>query len=220
MFMLMEWADGAMMDYLPTGPNETLCRESGYQLGLIHSAPVDAFSHMSGAGISNIESTLQDVDLLERKWRVAGGDNPVIAYAINWLRDHVQMADGPRSLTHGDYRGHNMLQKDDRIAAILDWEHGRVTHPARDFGYSRAFIDAIGGWDCFTQAYVAGGGAVPTDEALHYFEILASVFIITVIAQIGNNYTGSATQQLATAASVVHRGPVQMRRLIELLDLA
>lgn len=218
-FMLMEWADGAMMEYTPTVPNEVLCRDSGFQLGRIHSAPVEDFAHVVGAGVSSVDQTLADIDVLEKKWRDARGNNAVIAYAINWLRDHVQMAQGPRSLTHGDYRGHNMLQKDEQITAILDWEHGRITHPARDFGYSRSFIDAIGGWDLFTEAYVAGGGTIPEPEAVRYFEIFASVFILTVLAQIANGYSGAATQQLATAASVVHRGPIQMDRLIELLDL-
>lgn len=219
-FMLMEFADGAAMEYTPTVSNAALCREAGYQLGRIHKAQVEHFPHVAGAALSNVEQTLLDLDALEEKCRATRGSNAVVAYAMNWLRTHVERAAGPRSLTHGDYRGHNMLHKDGQLTAILDWEHGRISHPARDFGYSRSFIDAIGGWDIFVQAYIEAGSIVPDPEAVRYFEILASVFIITVLAQIGNGYSGSPTQQLATAASVVHRGPIQMKRLIDLLELA
>lgn len=218
-FMIMEWADGAMLGFTPREPNPGLCREAGFQLALIHRAPVEDFAHVAGAGMSGTAQMLADIELQEKKWRDAGGSDAVVAYAINWLRDHAELAEGPRSLVHGDYRGHNMLQKDGKLTAILDWEHGRISHPARDFGYSRTFIDAIGGWDLFAEGYVEAGGSMPDLRVIHYFEVFASLFKTAVLTQIASGYRGEATQQLATAASVVHQGPIEMMPLIRLLDL-
>lgn len=219
-FMIMEWADGAMLGFTPREPNPSLCRETGFQLGLVHTAPIEDFSHVEGAGISNRDQMLADIEAQEKKWRDAQGSNAVVAYAINWLRDHVDLAEGARSMTHGDYRGHNLLQKDGQLTAILDWEHGRIANPARDFGYSRTFIEAIGGWELFTEGYVEAGGVVPDARAIHYFDVFASLFKTAVLAQIASGYRGEPTQQLATAAAVIHQGPLEMMPLIELLDLA
>lgn len=218
-FMVMEWADGAMMGWTPTFRDEALCRECGFQLGRTHSVPLEDFAHVPGYGRKPSEQMRDDIALRGEKWRKAGGREAVMAHALQWLADRVELADSAMSLIHGDYRGHNILQKDGVVTAILDWEHARIANPAQDLGYARSFPDVLGSWDIFLDGYVAGGGVIPAPEVLRFHEVFATVFTLAVITEIDQQYFGRANQQLATAATIAHRHKFEMARLIGLLDL-
>lgn len=218
-YMVMEWADGAMMGWTPTFRDEDLCREAGFQLGKVHSVPLADFAHVPGHGRKPSEQMREDIALRGKKWRDAGGTEAVMAHAVEWLADRADLADSAVSLIHGDYRGHNILQKDGVITAILDWEHARIANPAHDLAYARTFPDVLGSWEIFLEGYVAGGGKLPAPEVLRFHEVFASVFTLAVIKEIDQQYVGRANQQLATAATIAHRGKFEMARLIELLDL-
>ena len=41
----------------------------------------------------------------------------------------------PPTVVHGDYRLGNMIVRDGRIAAVLDWEMGAIGDPRADVGY-------------------------------------------------------------------------------------
>ncbi|WIW89495.1 phosphotransferase [Sphingobium sp. V4] len=218
-FMVMHWADGAMMGWTPTFRDEVLCRECGYQLGLVHGIPVEQFPHVPGANSKTSEQLLLDIEIREKKWRDSGGTDAIIAYGLNWLRQRIALSDGPRSVVHGDYRGHNILQKEGVITAILDWEHARIANPAHDFGYLGDFPDALGSWKMFVEGYVDAGGIVPDDEILHFYGVYATVFTLVVLTEIRGGYSGLPQQQLATAAAVLYRRPLEMKRLAKLIGL-
>jgi Phosphotransferase enzyme family len=68
-------------------------------------------------------------------------------------------ADRPRRLVHGDVGFHNMMMRDGRLAAILDWELTHIGDPAEDIGYIRApLLKPLKPWDKFVATYVAEGG--------------------------------------------------------------
>ena len=59
---------------------------------------------------------------------------PLLEMAAAWLRDNGPVA-ARISITHGDYRIGNFLERDDRITAILDWELVRLGDPVEDLGW-------------------------------------------------------------------------------------
>jgi aminoglycoside phosphotransferase (APT) family kinase protein len=65
------------------------------------------------------------------------GPEPILADALGWLRAHVPDG-GEVVLVHGDYRTGNMVFRDERIAAILDWEFALPGDPMRDVAWALA----------------------------------------------------------------------------------
>jgi aminoglycoside phosphotransferase (APT) family kinase protein len=90
--------------------------------------------------------------------------NPPMSVAtelvFSFLLSHPLPADRPRRLVHGDVGFHNMMMRDGRLAAILDWELTHIGDPAEDIGYIRAPpLKPLMSWDKFVATYyVAEGG--------------------------------------------------------------
>jgi aminoglycoside phosphotransferase (APT) family kinase protein len=51
-----------------------------------------------------------------------------------WLSEHAPAPTG-QVLVHGDFKPGNMLLRDGRIAALLDWETAHIGDPAEDLGW-------------------------------------------------------------------------------------
>ncbi len=101
------------------------------------------------------------VDGLAQQFADAGGDRPIIALGLRWLRDNLPARVDP-VLNHGDYRLGNLLAEDSRLTGVLDWElahfgdrhedlafgcmavwrFARVDRPALGLGPLQAYIDA------------------------------------------------------------------------------
>jgi aminoglycoside phosphotransferase (APT) family kinase protein len=61
--------------------------------------------------------------------------HPVIAWAAEWLRGHLPVADHV-VLVHGDYRSGNFLYAEPgEITAVLDWELAHLGDPHEDLGW-------------------------------------------------------------------------------------
>ena len=80
-------------------------------------------------------SALMQVEYWEDRIARAGfRKKPVIAYAVNWLKDNLVENDRI-CLVHGDYRSGNYIARNGRIAAILDWELVHLGDPLDDIAY-------------------------------------------------------------------------------------
>jgi aminoglycoside phosphotransferase (APT) family kinase protein len=65
-----------------------------------------------------------------------GDEDPTLAAALDWLRQHCPLEDEPEVLCWGDARLANALIADDlSVAAMLDWEEAAVAPPGVDVGY-------------------------------------------------------------------------------------
>jgi aminoglycoside phosphotransferase (APT) family kinase protein len=73
---------------------------------------------------------------VERYARFAGDEDPTLAAALGWLREHTPEEDEPEVLCWGDARMANTLIADDlSVAAMLDWEEAVIAAPGVDVGY-------------------------------------------------------------------------------------
>ncbi|MDR5587533.1 MULTISPECIES: phosphotransferase [Clostridium] len=64
------------------------------------------------------------------------GDNIVkkINYIVNYNKEMLLELDKNISLIHGDFQGTNILVKDNKISAIIDWEFSMAGNPLIDIG--------------------------------------------------------------------------------------
>lgn len=68
--------------------------------------------------------------------RNALGPEPVAAAALRWLERHLPPPSGPPAIVHGDFRSGNFLvDSDNRLLAILDWEMAHVGDPYEDLAW-------------------------------------------------------------------------------------
>jgi aminoglycoside phosphotransferase (APT) family kinase protein len=100
--------------------------------------------------------------------------SPSIAAAMQWLAAHPPDDGGRLCLLHGDYGLHNMLFKDDRMTALLDWEHASLGDPARDLVQIRRQLTQFVAWPQFMRWYREAGGPDVTDESLRYYEVYSA----------------------------------------------
>ena len=109
-----------------------------------------------------------------------GGDRPIIALGLAWLRANLPTPIPPR-LVHGDFRIGNLMTQGGRLSGVLDWEiaHRGDFHEDLAFGCMAVWrfgrLDApgfgLGSLDDLFAAYAAAGGA-PVDPARFRFWLI------------------------------------------------
>jgi aminoglycoside phosphotransferase (APT) family kinase protein len=127
-------------------------------------------------------------------WALGADRHPVCEHAIEWLRTH-QPAEEPLRLCWGDARIGNMIFRDGRCVAVLDWEMATLGNPEQDFA-----------WAFFLDRHHSEGVGVPRLEGfpsreatlaryeeksglkvehLHYYEVFAAVRFGVIMMRIG-----------------------------------
>lgn len=218
-FMTMSRVDGAPFGFLPEFRDRALCRELGTVLAGIHGVPLTRLPNLHGGEMAVPDRVLADVSRRERAWRESGCSNPVIEYALHWLRRNAAWAKGSRCLVHGDFRPHNILRDGDRITAVLDWEYAKVGHAAEDLAYMRDAAEALWSWDEFLDAYVEAGGELPDPQVLRYYDVYAAIFVLTILEQVEELFTGAVDQPLFMMGSVIQHRPRMLATLADRLNL-
>ena len=69
------------------------------------------------------------------KWAARGKPQPVVERALEWLERERPRQDEPVSLVWGDARIGNMIFRDFRCVAVLDWEMVTLGNPIEDLGW-------------------------------------------------------------------------------------
>lgn len=131
-------------------------------------------------------------------WAFGGREHPTISPSLEWLRKNRPDDPGTARLVWGDARVGNVIFRQNRCVAVLDWEMARLASPMMDLA-----------WGTFTQRYHSEGcgvpilpgfpgraetialyeelGGVPVRD-LAYYEVLAgmrfSVILIRLAAQL------------------------------------
>jgi aminoglycoside phosphotransferase (APT) family kinase protein len=84
--------------------------------------------------------------------------------------------------THGDYRPANLVVRDGRIAAVLDWEMAGIGDPARDLGI--ATMGAWGAWlpdEELVRRYRARGGQEIELRRLRWWRCLGYAMVVAFL---------------------------------------
>lgn len=142
---------------------DRLLQEAARDLARIHGIPHAALPD----DVPEMDYA-EAVEGLAQQFEDAGGDRPIIALGISWLRDNLPERVEP-VLNHGDYRLGNLLAEDSRLTGVLDWElaHFGDRHEDLAFGcmavwrFSRVDRPALGlgSLQTYVDAYEAESGA-------------------------------------------------------------
>jgi len=108
---------------------------------------------------------------------------PVMAELLTWLKKNIPQFERI-TLCHGDYHLRNVLARDGRIVALLDWESVHLGDPMSDLGWSWMFLKIGYEGFCdeteFLQAYEEMAGVKVDRERLLFWQIVAAAGLITV----------------------------------------
>ncbi len=134
-----------------------------------------------GEGVTLDNAAHRQIDAWERRFRRwALRPHPMAHRALAWLRARAPKAERV-SLVHGDYRLGNFLERDGRIAAILDWELVHLGDPIEDLGW--AFLPQYRGGTTrvcglaeeseFLARYEAQSGATVSRQTLKFYIVFS-----------------------------------------------
>ena len=148
------------------------------------------------------------LDELEERFRLAGGDRPIIALALRWLREHAFPIENP-VLIHGDFRMGNILAEDSQLTGVLDWELAHLGDHHEDLAYACMAVwrfhrvergaMGLGSIDSFLDAYREAGGR-PIDRArFDYWRIYRTCWWALGCLSMGRTWREGADRTLERA---------------------
>ncbi|WP_338467203.1 phosphotransferase family protein [Novosphingobium sp. ZN18A2] len=166
------------------------------------------------------------VESLAEQFESYGGDRPVIALGLAWLRANVPPPAAPR-LVHGDLRIGNVMAHDGRLSGVLDWELAHTGDPHEDLAYGCMTVWRFGKLDApafgFTDletyfaAYEAAGGA-PVDRArFRFWLVYRTVWWALGCLGMGTYWRGGTDRSLERVV-VARRAAEQELDLLLLLE--
>lgn len=119
----------------------------------------------------------EGVEGLVRQFEDAGGDRPVIALGLAWLRSNLPPPTLP-VVVHGDFRIGNLMVDAGRLSGVLDWELAHIGDGHEDLAYGCMTVWRFGRLDkqgfgltdvaTLARAYEDAGGE-PFDPARFRF---------------------------------------------------
>ena len=118
----------------------------------------------------------EGVEGLAAQFAMHGGDRPIVALGLAWLRANLQPPIEP-ALVHGDFRVGNLMAENGRLTGVLDWELAHRGDYHEDLAYGCMAVwrfgspepaFGLGSMEAFFAAYAAAGGR-PIDPARFRF---------------------------------------------------
>ena len=106
-----------------------LIAECGNSLAKIHEIPFDELQ-----GDLETRTPEQSLSLLENQFKLFGQSSPVLASALNWMKENCPNPEQP-VLLHGDFRVGNLLLDENGLSAVLDWELSYIGDPLADISF-------------------------------------------------------------------------------------
>ncbi|MER7542201.1 phosphotransferase [Spirillospora sp. NPDC127506] len=109
---------------------------------------------------------------------------PAVELALRWLKDNRPPASGRKAVVHGDFRNGNLMIDETGVRGVLDWELTHLGDPAEDLGWlcTKAWrfnsphpVGGFGSREDLLEGYASAGGAPPTLEELHWWEVYGTL---------------------------------------------
>jgi aminoglycoside phosphotransferase (APT) family kinase protein len=189
-FVLMEAREGeAPGDYFHfDGPHPGVTRDVARFLGRLHGAQGLSDGIAAGFRMSSIR------EQLDRYWQTWCDKAVVPSPIIEWaFAKAFRLADeseaGPLVMVHGDVGPHNLLAKDDRLSAVLDWETAHLGEAAEDLGAFRGHVESQMPWEEFEELYVASGGTRADPRRIQLAMILNMLMGASLVAVAARDYS-------------------------------
>lgn len=158
----------------------------------------------AGVALDHWESELRRVQL---------EPEPELTYVIAWLRDRLPVAHRT-SLVHGDFKPGNLLLRDDRVAAVLDWETAHLGDPHEDLGWvtnplrarEHRIADVWEPADLLAR-WTENTGFEVDPETLRWWQVLANVKLAVIVLTGRHAFRDGRLDR-------IHQSPVAIHRLL------
>ena len=125
------------------------------------------------------EAALNEVDLALKQWEefLASYTDPLITYAVDWLRRNAPTTVERISLVQGDTGPVNFMFDGDEVSAVIDLEWGHYADPLEDLGNFcvREFWNPSGGLDGLFHLYEQESGITYSKFAAQYYRVQQNV---------------------------------------------
>ena len=182
-FIICERMPGAppnsMNFFAPPPPSEKFALSLAEQAGKFHALAPEPLADLLSTTLEPGIDWAADLEQLIEDWnKLSHGPSLAMSAVFAWMRRQVGDIQPRRSLVHGDMMQHNMLVQDNEVSALLDWESGRIGHPAEDIGYVRPLVEQLVSWDRFMEVYCANGGPRLTQQEVDYFSFRSYIWVM------------------------------------------
>ncbi len=202
------------------GGGEALLGDLGAALAAIHRIDPAAVP------MAPLLDPATGVEALAAQFAGHGGNRPIIALGLAWLRANCPALTPPR-LIHGDFRIGNLMTHGGRLTGVLDWElaHLGDYHEDLAFGCMAVWrfgrVDApgfgLGSLDDLFAAYAAAGGA-PVDPArFRFWLVYRTVWWALGCLGMGQTWRSGADRSVERVV-VGRRAAEQELDLLQLLE--
>lgn len=106
---------------------------------------------------------------------------PVMAELFSWLKKNIPSAERT-TLCHGDFHVRNLLTRQGKVVATLDWEMVGIGDPISDLGWACLFIRFLGFWNeaDFIRIYEERAGVKVNEDSLFFWLVLAYVKLAAI----------------------------------------
>ena len=126
----------------------------------------------------------QGIEALAAQFAGFGGDRPIVALGLAWLRANLPPPVAP-GLVHGDFRIGNLMAEQGRLTGVLDWELAHRGDVHEDLAYgcmavwrfgrpAQAF--GLGTLDALFAAYRAAGGGEVDPARFRFWLVYRTVW--------------------------------------------
>ena len=148
----------------------------------MHTLDLDALGLddiMAYKPITASEAALNELDLMLSQWQgfLADYRDPLLTYAVDWLRRFVPEKVARISLVQGDTGPVNFMFQGDKVSSVIDWEWGHYGDPMEDLGNIcvRELYNPCGGLDGLFKLYEQESGIPYTRFAAQYYRVQQNV---------------------------------------------
>ena len=170
------------------------------ELAKMHSVPPDAFGEkIYGANVDSRERLTKEIDSFQTLWQESGCTSIAMDCAFHWLKQHVDSAQGRRTLIHRDVGCHNLIVENNQVSGLVDWEAAAIGNPAQDLGYSMKTVVQVMPWHDFLAAYADAGGVIPSTEEITFYDLWGRVWIGVYAAQARKMFRSGFTDNIQLA---------------------
>lgn len=131
----------------------------------------------------------------------AKAPQPLLDLSYQWLLANIpiELETAAPSIVHGDIGFHNLMIKDAKPTALLDWETAHLGDHSEDLYYTKAFIDPLVDWDRFLEYYEAAGGRPCPPSSKHFYDVWRGARIAANCARIRTAFEDEAPEAIGYA---------------------
>ena len=192
-FLAMRKADGEIGGTMWTsGGNCTrqTALDVAEWLGKLHAldaTPLDLGAAFK-TSLNPRDEMLAEIERFRQLWYSTRlNHDPLLAASMAWLERNIPPLPPRLSIIHGDPGFHNILVKNGRLSAILDWELSHLGDPVENLCYIRPHIERLIPWDEFLAAYQSHGGGPYNEQSARYYRVWRGMrlSVMTLLASRG-----------------------------------